>query len=186
MPSLLEKTASKQFDALLSVLPDNNHRLDRITITNVQDLCTALEVSYGWDKHIRSKDAFIEELKKRIKQTIKCFMSYHAEIDVYNDTTISSAFSYLDYTLRDKIYTLYRENQEIVDSLSKKLSLPFLTMENISAFVKLRNGKTHGGVVEWGEKAEIYPLLFALEYICVLKNIGVQNETIQDIIIQRF
>ena len=113
-------------------------------------------------------------------------MSYNSEIDVYNDTTISSSFSYLDYTLREKIDTLYQENQEIVDSLSKKMSLPCLTMENITAFVRLRNGKTHGGLVEWGERAEIFPLLFALEYICVLRKIGVQNESIQAIIMQRF
>ncbi len=186
LPSLLEQTAAKQYDALLSVLPDNNHNLDRITITNVQDLCTALEVSYEWDKRKRSKDALIEDLKKQIKKTIKCFMSCHSEIDVYKDSTISSSFSYLDYTLREKIDTLYQENQEIVDSLSKKLSLPYLSKDNISAFVKLRNGKTHSGIVEWGKSAEIYPLLFALEYICVLKNIGIRSETIHAIIIQRF
>ena len=186
IPSLIEKIAGKHLDTFLSVLPDNNHRINTVSISNVQDLCTALEVAYEWGKPKRAKDALIEELKKRIKDTISCFMSDHSEIDVSNETTISSAFQYLDYTLKEKILALYQENKDTVDVVSKKWSLPCLTKENISAFVKLRNGKTHSGMFEWGESAEIYPVLLALSYICVLNSIGVSPNTVNQIIFQVF
>lgn len=186
LPSLIEKISSKQLDTLLSVLPDNNHNINKVSISNVQDLCTALEVVYDWGKQKRSKDALIEELKKQIKKTISCFMSDYSELDVYNESTISSAFQYLDYTLKDKIETLYQESKETVDIISKKRSLPYLTKENITAFVKLRNRKTHGGMFEWGESAEIYPVLLALAYISVFNSIGLSRDTINKIIIQNF
>lgn len=186
LPSLIEKISSKQLDTLFSVLPDNNHRINMISISNVQDLCTALEVAYGWGKQKRSKDELIEELKKQIKGTISCFMSDHSEINVYNESTISSAFQYLDYTLKEKIETLYQENKETVDIISKKWSLPYLTKENITAFVKLRNGKTHSGMFEWGESAEIYPVLLGLAYICTFNSIGLSHDTVNRIIFQNF
>ena len=184
LPSLIVKISSKELDTLLSALPDNNHRLNTVSISNVQDLCTALEVAYDWGKRKRSKDVLIEELKKQIKKSISCFMSDHSEIDVNKETTISSAFQYLDYTLKDKIETLYLENKETVDTISKKWSLPYLTKENITAFVKLRNGKTHRGMFEWGESAEIYPVLLALAYICVFNSIELSRDTVNRIIIQ--
>lgn len=186
LPTMIERILSKKFDTLLSLLPDNNSQANTISITNVQDLCTALEVAYEWDKRKRQKDILIEELKKRIKATITDFVHEHSEMDVNNETTISSAFQYLDYTLKDKIETLYQENKDIIDMVSQKWSFPLLTKENIAAFVKLRNGKTHSGKIEWGESAAIYPLLFALEYTCILNNIGVQKETITDLIYQLF
>lgn len=104
---------------------EDNKMVNRISIKNVQDLCTALEVSYQLDdKRKREKDALIEELKKNIKNTIAEFTKAHNEIDVNKETTMSSAFQYLDYTLKQKILTLYNENSDIVDEIVSKYSLP--------------------------------------------------------------
>ena len=65
----------------------------------------------------REKDALIQELKKNIKNTIAEFTKVHNEIDVNKETTMSSAFQYLDYTLKQRILTLYNENSDIVDKL---------------------------------------------------------------------
>lgn len=104
--------------------------VNRISIKNVQDLCTALEVSYQLDdKRKREKDALIEELKKNIKNTIAEFTKAHNEIDVNKETTMSSAFQYLDYTLKQKILTLYNENSDIVDEIVSKYSLPSVKVQ---------------------------------------------------------
>ena len=113
-------------------------------------------------------------------------MSDHIEVYVYNESTISSSFQYLDYTLKEKIQTLYQENKETVDMVSKKWSIPYLTKENIAAFVRLRNGKTHSGMFEWGETTEIYPVLLALAYTCVLNSIGVSRDAVNRIVSQIF
>ena len=114
IPNLVNGIINSKADSLLELLPEDNKMVNRISIKNVQDLCTALEVSYQLDdKRKREKDALVEELKKNIKNTIAEFVKEHNEIDVNKETTISSAFQYLDYTLKQKILTLYNENSDV-------------------------------------------------------------------------
>lgn len=54
----------------------------------------------------------------------------------------------LDYTLKQKILTLYDENHNVADAIVSKWLLPQINETNIASFVKLRNGKTHSGTVE--------------------------------------
>lgn len=174
-------------NSLLELLPEDNKMVNRISIKNVQDLCTALEVSYQLDdKRKREKDALIEELKKNIKNTIAEFTKAHNEIDVNKETTMSSAFQYLDYTLKQKILTLYNENSDIVDEIVSKYSLPSVNENSIASFVKLRNNKTHSGTVEWGESAKIYTPLFAIVYASFFKYIKLPDEVIKSTLLQIF
>lgn len=171
MPNLVNGIINSKADSLLELLPEDNKMVNRISIKNVQDLCTALEVSYHLDdKRKREKDALIEELKKNIKNTIAEYAKEHNEIDVNKETTISSAFQYLDYTLRQKILTLYNENSDVVNAIVSKYSLPSVNENNIASFVKLRNNKTHSGTVEWG-RVQIYMLLCLLLFMPVFLNI---------------
>ena len=161
IPNLVNGIINSKADSLLELLPEDNKMVNRISIKNVQDLCTALEVSYQLDdKRKREKDALVEELKKNIKNTIAEFVKEHNEIDVNKETTISSAFQYLDYTLKQKILTLYNENSDVVNAIVSKYSLPSVNENSITSFVKLRNNKTHSGTVEWGESANIYAFKF--------------------------
>ena len=108
-------------------------------------------------------------------------MKTHGEIDVHKETTILSAFRYLDFTLVQRIYTLYQENSEFIDSITAKHSLPRLDLDNISAFVKLRNKRTHRGTADWGDNAQIYDPLFALLYACFLTSIGLPDDIVKAI-----
>ena len=48
----------------------------------------------------------------------------HNEIYVNREATISSDFQYLDYTLKQKILTLYNENSDVVNVIVSKYLLP--------------------------------------------------------------
>lgn len=186
IPSLLDKIAKNETEPLLALLPENNKRVNQISITNIQDLCTALEVAYNWSKRIREKDSLIESLKQHIKKLIDEFSENHSEIDVNKETTLSSAFQYLDYTLKQKILTMYDENCDAVGAVISKWSLPQVDEANVGSFVKLRNSKTHSGTIEWGDSANLYTALLALEYACLFKYIGLPNEIIKDALLQIF
>ena len=121
-----------------------------------------------------------------IKKSICYFIKNHPEFDVYTQTTVSSAFEYLSYTLKQKIITLYNENQSVIDLLISKRSLKEMSEENIAAFVKLRNGKTHSGVINWGNSAYLYPALLALLYVCFFRYIGLDEEKIKAVIFNIF
>jgi len=187
MPNLVNGIINSKADSLLELLPEDNKMVNRISIKNVQDLCTALEVSYHLnDKRKREKDALIEELKKNIKNTISEYAKEHNEIDVNKETTMISAFQYLDYTLRQKIITLYNENSDVVNAIVSKYSLPSVNENNIASFVKLRNNKTHSGTVEWGESANIYAPLFAIVYASFFEYIELPDEVIKSTLLQIF
>ncbi|MDD3139800.1 MAG: hypothetical protein PHX08_12610 [Lachnospiraceae bacterium] len=186
VPRLIEKIANSEVEPLLALLPEDNKRAKQISITNVQDLCTALEVAYEWSKSRKDKDPLIVELKKQIKKTINEFSQTHDEIDVYKETTISSAFQYLDYTLKQKILTMYNENCDAVDAIILKWSLPQVDEVNIGSFVKLRNSKTHSGIIEWGDSANLYTAFLALVYACFFRYIGLSNEVIKSALLQIF
>lgn len=186
IPKLVDSIVSGKCEPLLALLPEDNRKINQISITNIQDLCTALEISYEWNKQKREKDNLIVELKKKIKDAVKEFTESYPELDPSKQTTISSAFQYLDYTLKQKIITLYNENIDAIDAVISKWSLPKITDTNISSFVNLRNGKTHSGTIEWGENAEIYPALLALVYACLFKHLGIPDEKIERLIQQIF
>lgn len=178
VPKLINMIAKKEVDPLLALLPEDNRRANQVSITNVQDMCTALEVAYGWSNRGKKKDTLIAELKKQIKEAITEFAKNHSEIDVDKETTISSAFQYLDYTLKQKILTMYDENRKTIDEIISKRKLPEVDEARVGAFVKLRNGRTHSGTFEWGDSADIYVALRALGYACLFRHIGLPDEQI--------
>lgn len=184
--NLIKMISAGQAAPLLTILPNDNLGVHRISISNIQDLCTALEVAYKWDKRPREKDLLISKLKQNIKSTISDFVDLHPEIEPYNSTTISSAFQYLDYTLSQKILTLYEENHKLIDEFVSRKSLPEINTDAIKAFVKLRNSKTHSGLIEWGKNANLYGALFALLYTCFLKHIELSEKKILPVLLQIF
>lgn len=99
---------------------------------------------------------------------------------------MSSAFQYLDYTLKQKILILYNENNDVVNEIVSKYSLPSVNEKSIASFVKLRNNKTHSGTVEWGESANIYTPLFAIVYASFFKYIELPDEVIKYILLRIF
>ena len=186
IPNLIDKILNDDANALLMLLPEDNRYISRISIANIQDLCTALEVAYEWEKKKREKDQFVEELKKDIKKTIARFLENHKAVDVYKETTIESAFDYLDFTLKTRIFTLYSENQDVVDAVVAKWGLPPVDITNLSLFVNLRNNKTHSGKFEWGESAYLYTALLALVYACFFKHVGIPADLAKHLLLKIF
>ena len=186
IPNIIKLIVTGKAQPVLEVLPRENVDLYRISITNVQDLCTALEIIYDADKRKRDKDALIEELKKSIHETIKEFVENKPEIDVQKSTNIASAFKYLDFTLVDKILTLYNECESIINKFIARKSLPAFDECRIRSFVKLRNDKTHSGEINWGNNGETFVILLALLYACVLKKAGVDSSSIHQLLVNLF
>lgn len=191
IPKIVESIAVGKAQSILDVLPDDNANINRISITNVQDLCTALEIIYNENKHKRPKDTLIEELKASINDTISAFVQSklkqgELEISIQDDTNIASAFKYLDFTLTDKILTLYSECQSIIDGFIAHKSLPQINESRVRSFVRLRNNKTHNGEIEWGDNAATYVILLALLYASFLKNVGVNDDIIQQLLVNVF
>ena len=81
---------------------------------------------------------------------------------------------------------MYNENRDIVDKVIAKRTLPQCNEANVASFVKLRNNKTHSGIVEWGNSANLYLVLLALLYVCLFRHINMPEEIIELVILQVF
>ena len=186
IPNLIQAIDNGNLNIFRDLLPKNRWDLHSISITNVQDLCTALEVAYNWSEKHEEKDKYIENLKKSIKKAIKEYVANNPGVNPNNETTLSSCFQYLSFTLKNKINTLYNENKEIIDIIAARNGTPDICLETIKSFVDLRNGKTHSGIFTWNENAKLFYPLFTLVYACLLDYIGVDDETVKEIITRVF
>ena len=56
IPNLIDGIVNGKANSLLELLPEDNKMVNRISIKNVQDLCTALEVSYHLDDREKKRE----------------------------------------------------------------------------------------------------------------------------------
>lgn len=185
LPGLIDVIESNQAEALINILPKDNVHNNIVSINDIKDMCTSMEVIYNLknkekDK-VREKDKIIAELKKEIKSTIAKFSKTHA-INVNEETNIGSAFKYIDLTLKNKIMTLYYENKDLVDSIVSKYDIPQITEKTVGEFVKLRNLATHAGKVEIKNESMIYLPLFVIVYAEILKKAGIEEGLVNNIL----
>lgn len=89
-------------------------------------------------------------------------------------------------TVKQKILTLYSENIDIIDSITDKFHLKRLDEQTIASFVKLRNGKTHSGTIEWGNCADYYMPLLAIAYSTLFRYAEIPEELIKQLITSLF
>lgn len=186
LPKLLEMIEKGEADNLIYLLPDDNKSKDKMPLTNIQDMCSALEIAYNRKSEYRKNAGLLKELKKVIAKAVDEFKENRPDFDPNTQTTVSSAFKYLDMTLKEKITELYRENEEIIDFIAKKNGLPTLSERAIKDFIDVRNSKTHSGKFEWKSTAESYLPLLALTYTAFFKDLGLPEGQVKGIISRIF
>lgn len=188
LPKMIDIVSLGEAETILALLPQRNKDRNRIHIANVQDLCTALEAEYNSSSSNSpsAKDTTIQQLKDKIKVTIKTFTAENAFIDTNKETTVGSCFQYLDLNLKSKIFALYEQNKTAVDGILQKYSLPEITLESIDKFVKLRNTKIHTGKIVWSDSADLYMSLVVLTYSCFFTRVGVPSESLPSVLSQVF
>jgi hypothetical protein len=85
-----------------------------------------------------------------------------------------------------KILFLYDIHKDSITQIGKGWNLPEINDTNLGDFISLRNSKTHGGVANWNNNADIYTPSLALVYACALKRIGFTDENVGNALLQIF
>jgi hypothetical protein len=188
LPQILKIINDGTVEALLALLPVSNKNRKSITSTNVQDLCAALEAEYNVLSSTTPtvRDEAIQQLREKIKETIRDFAVENKCIDTNKETTISSCFKYLDLDLKSKIFMLYKQHETAIDDIMQKYQYPEMTIDNITKFLELRNTKAHVGKTIWNESANLYIPLMALTYACFFARAGVPSEKISSLLLKMF
>lgn len=180
--TLFQSIADGEANHIYRLLPSDNEELGYITLNDLANLISALEVEYNAIKCGKVGNDLIDDLKEKINNTIDSFMQEYPELDVYSKTNIGSAFKYLDYTLKDKIYNLYENHVDVIDPIVKKWELSPITLDNIGKLVRLRNKSLHRGSYLWDGSEELYEPLLALVYASFFQRLNCSKETVKDLI----
>lgn len=170
----------------LEFLPNDNRDSNRVSYTNVEDICTSLEIEYGLKGYTLQVDNTTEGLKRAIVEAIRKFKETdsHPSEKLY-DKAYGSVKN-LSISNAEKIWRLYDRYKPLMYKIFEADD-PFtykLTEKSVRNFVQLRNQITHSGVIAWEENAKVYRQLEALVYFAVFERIGIPAEEAYGVIHQ--
>ena len=156
----------------LAFLPSDNSESNHISYTNVQDLCTALEMEYSLKKFPFKGDDIAKRLIKTLKEDIKEFAKENPDAEESLYSVARSSVKYISLSLTDRIWMLYGKYQKQIDTICDKHNILKLDKEKIHSFVNLRNSITHSGLIDWNGNEKIYLQLKCLLYFAIFERIG--------------
>lgn len=178
---ILYEKEDKKESILLGFLPSNDDNVNYIDNNKIKEICSAIECELNFSKKIGiEENKNLDELISIIKKQIKEFRSHNGEISERTYSLINSSLKYWSLSLADRIWCLCEFYERFI------LKLPFkdilITKERVQNFVKYRNDITHGRHRTINREVVLTAgLLTGLVYCCILKRIGVDEETIYKI-----
>lgn len=158
----------------------------------IRDICTAFEVEYGF-RACEFESLDTKELVARLKETIKRYRDDHPKQlseDVYNSAY--NSLSFISLPAREKVWRIYSQFKEVIDSGFKEMSRFSGTILNLTEaqtradiqwLVRLRNNITHAPkTTEQDIPNAIYSRLRVAIYCSTLVRAGYPIEEIAAII----
>lgn len=184
--NIIHSISNDEIQHIKRLFIEDNDRHKWISVDDVGFLCSALEVECDKSLEGTEKNSWIEGLKEAIKQTISAYERDTLHSNVYNETNISSCFQYLNYTLKNRIFSLYQMHKSLIDQFNKQKQLPAITVESIGNFVKIRNKSAHEGNSTWNGGEKIYYSLLYLTYVSFFRRAGMSEEDISSLLGEMF
>lgn len=175
----------------LGFLPKTNADIN-VDSYKIRDICTAFEVEYGF-RACEFESSDTKELVVRLKETIKRYRDDHPKQlseDVYNSAY--NSLSFISLPAREKVWRIYSQFKEVIDSGFKEMSRFSGTILNLTEaqtrtdiqwLVQLRNNITHAPkTTEQDIPNAIYSRLRIAIYCSTLVRAGYPIEEIAAII----
>ncbi len=184
--NLIQTIVEGEAEHILRLVDNDTRETGYLHVDDIKVLMTALEVEYNKSSFSKIGDEKIEELKTAIKHTISEFIAKYPEFDPYEKTNISSAFQYLDYTLKKKIFELYNNYKTEIDEVVRRTQYPEINLENIGKIVRIRHRSTHDAKVSWNDSEILYKPLVALVYASFFTRMGCSEIDVGELISMLF
>lgn len=161
---------------LFDFYAENDKNVYALSNDKVKNICSSVECELDFAKGLKAEEN--ENLKiliTMIKKVIKYHRKSKNRLEDKTYDTIGSSMSYWGMANSRKIFLLYLQHKEYMDILKVKSNLS-CTEEDIAAFVKYRNGVTHGRyrTMDSAVATTAYALI-GLAYCCFLKRIGMKE-----------
>lgn len=169
----------------LMFLPYDNQSRSYVTLDNVRNLCSSLEFEFNMNMHNKTKyftSQKIEALTKA-KRFLNDQLSNYFKMNPADKAIKDNAFAslkYMDLPFADKLTAMASSTIELVGN---DYYQNVLNNDRIKKFKKIRDDITHRTLFEMGfDLAITYNALVVVNYICILRRIGLPEEMIKLVI----
>lgn len=167
----------------LGFIPQNDEAAHCFSDDLVRAVCAGLECEIAQDKSIHSdQEQALRELCKSVNELIESHESKHKDNPVLTGGTyalIKGSIVHWSKSAYETYCALYHKFEEAMLSY-QKFKHPAISDEDIRAFVKYRNGITHGTYQVVTQRIiETAKTMEALTYCSILARIGVQKQIIE-------
>lgn len=162
----------------IGFIPEDDKTSTLITSIKIREICSALESEMELSKiQVKQEEAFdklVGELKKTV---IEDRDGIHSLTDPKAYDYVLGTLRHLSGALSDRIEKCFFEYQPLMGE--------YISREQIDEFVNYRNTITHGSFMPLNDElAETAFILIQLVYCCVLKRIGLSDNTIKELLQQ--
>lgn len=167
----------------LGFIPQSDDEAQHFSDDLVRSVCAGLECEIAQDKSIHSdQEEALRGLCKSVKELIKTHESEHKDNPVLTEGTYALIEGSVDHWSKSasETYCILYHKYETAMLAYQKFKHPPISDEDIRAFVKYRNGITHGTYQEATQEIiRTTMVMKALVYCSILARIGVQKQTIE-------
>ncbi|MED9811904.1 MAG: hypothetical protein UFX20_07390 [Longibaculum muris] len=163
----------------LGFIPENDKDVYYVTSMKIREVFSSLESELELNKVRLENEESFEELIEHLKKVVQEYRI--KQKGILNDKSydyILGTLRHMVGSLGDRIKLCYYKYQFLLSS--------DISEDEIDRLVKYRNTITHGNYMILDEKlADTTFLMMKLVYCCILKRIGMADDTIYQLIVKR-
>ncbi len=159
----------------IGFIPEDDQTVTYITSMKIREICSALESELELSKVEVQQDETFAKLVNRLKSIVKGDRDgEHSLADPKAYDYILGSLNHLSGALSDRIEKCFFEYQPLMGE--------WISRKQIDEFVKYRNTITHGSFMPLDNSlAETAFILIELVYCCILKRIGMNDNSIMEL-----
>lgn len=166
----------KKHEISLAFLPESSKAAKQLTVQQLRDTCTAIELECGLSKIKAEKYESLQRLVKEVSAVIKQSKEWEDPLTEKEYNYINGNISHWSGPAAELAKLLYDKHAEELAPLLKKYKVKEVTEEDIQGVIKIRNQSTHEGSFSSQEKdGSITMILMGTVYASVLERCGVDK-----------
>lgn len=169
----------------LSILPENDQNVFAFDIQRIKNICSALEMELQMSGVAIEIDSELKELINDVKMVVKEYRHHTVNISDKTFNYIFGNISFWQNPLAERVWNGWKQHEKKISPFLKRYYLE-ISESDINKFVKTRNNATHNGLMSFEDSVGTTSFaLLSLIYSCTLTRLGMDEETIMEIMGKR-
>lgn len=181
----LSNNKKKNKGVPLFIQPKNSKDSLEFGIDRIKNICSALEMELDMSGVSIACNESLNKLVCEVKKLVKSYQE--TDLDISNKTydTIFGNLSHWCQPLSERAWEAWKQHQDTIKPMLERYDIS-ISESDIAFFVKARNNITHNGITSFDDQVATTSFsLLAIIYCCTLTRLGMDDETIKNIMRRR-